>query len=208
MPRSSPAVVVTTGEPGSEPETLTANMTRDGCDQRCDEDSEYGDCFAAGFHGRFHALPCAKLNFTSAHWATGATAAVSCGCDRHELLSLHRQAALHLWQPARAAGQRQRPCAAEMCWPAWRPLRPKSAWPRNLLSPIFRSRISCDEQVVPYETDEVTRLIVDTHDAEAFAPGAVVHRGRAARLAALRRGHRRTDCGALRPGSRRRWPRR
>jgi ethanolamine ammonia-lyase large subunit len=28
----------------------------------------------------------------------------------------------------------------------------------------------CDEQVVPYETDEVTRLIVDTHDAEAFAP--------------------------------------
>jgi ethanolamine ammonia-lyase large subunit len=27
-----------------------------------------------------------------------------------------------------------------------------------------------DEQVVPYETDEVTRLIVDTHDAKAFAP--------------------------------------
>jgi ethanolamine ammonia-lyase large subunit len=26
------------------------------------------------------------------------------------------------------------------------------------------------EQVVPYETDEVTRLIVDTHSAEAFAP--------------------------------------
>jgi ethanolamine ammonia-lyase large subunit len=26
------------------------------------------------------------------------------------------------------------------------------------------------EQVVPYENDEVTRLIVDTHDAEAFAP--------------------------------------
>jgi ethanolamine ammonia-lyase large subunit len=26
------------------------------------------------------------------------------------------------------------------------------------------------EQVVPYESDEVTRLIVDTHDAEAFAP--------------------------------------
>ena len=24
--------------------------------------------------------------------------------------------------------------------------------------------------MVPYETDEVTRLIVDTHDAEAFAP--------------------------------------
>jgi ethanolamine ammonia-lyase large subunit len=28
----------------------------------------------------------------------------------------------------------------------------------------------CKEQVVPYETDEVTRLIADTHDAEAFAP--------------------------------------
>jgi ethanolamine ammonia-lyase large subunit len=26
------------------------------------------------------------------------------------------------------------------------------------------------EQLVPYETDEVTRLIVDTHDAEAFGP--------------------------------------
>jgi ethanolamine ammonia-lyase large subunit len=26
------------------------------------------------------------------------------------------------------------------------------------------------EQVVPYETDEITRLIVDTHDAAAFAP--------------------------------------
>ncbi|HTW60466.1 MAG TPA: ethanolamine ammonia-lyase subunit EutB [Terracidiphilus sp.] len=28
----------------------------------------------------------------------------------------------------------------------------------------------CDEQVVPYETDEVTRLILDTQDQEAFAP--------------------------------------
>src|SRR5246127_1289504 len=26
------------------------------------------------------------------------------------------------------------------------------------------------EAVVPYETDEVTRLIIDTHDAAAFAP--------------------------------------
>ncbi|MDF0532432.1 ethanolamine ammonia-lyase subunit EutB [Tsukamurella sp. 8F] len=29
-----------------------------------------------------------------------------------------------------------------------------------------------EEQVVPYETDEVTRLIVDTHDRNAFAPVA------------------------------------
>ncbi len=28
----------------------------------------------------------------------------------------------------------------------------------------------CEEAVVPYEHDEVTRLIVDTHDTEAFAP--------------------------------------
>ena len=27
-----------------------------------------------------------------------------------------------------------------------------------------------NEAVVPYETDEVTRLIVDTHDSAAFAP--------------------------------------
>jgi ethanolamine ammonia-lyase large subunit len=28
----------------------------------------------------------------------------------------------------------------------------------------------CEEQVVPYESDEVTRLIADTHDQQAFAP--------------------------------------
>ena len=27
-----------------------------------------------------------------------------------------------------------------------------------------------EEQLIPYEKDEVTRLIVDTHDAAAFAP--------------------------------------
>src|SRR5215469_7453806 len=27
-----------------------------------------------------------------------------------------------------------------------------------------------NESVVPYDTDEVTRLVVDTHDREAFAP--------------------------------------
>ena len=27
-----------------------------------------------------------------------------------------------------------------------------------------------NEAVIPYETDEVTRLIVDSHDAAAFAP--------------------------------------
>jgi ethanolamine ammonia-lyase large subunit len=33
-------------------------------------------------------------------------------------------------------------------------------------------RAFLDEVVVPYESDEVTRLIIDTHDAEAFAPVA------------------------------------
>lgn len=31
-------------------------------------------------------------------------------------------------------------------------------------------RLFLDEMVVPYESDEVTRLIIDTHDREAFAP--------------------------------------
>src|SRR6266571_6516459 len=31
-------------------------------------------------------------------------------------------------------------------------------------------RTFLDAHVVPYETDEVTRLIVDTHDKKAFAP--------------------------------------
>ena len=33
-------------------------------------------------------------------------------------------------------------------------------------------RTFLQEHVVPYETDEVTRLIIDTHDAAAFAPVA------------------------------------
>jgi len=37
------------------------------------------------------------------------------------------------------------------------------------LADVTLSRF-CEEAVVPYETDDVTRLIVDTHDAEAFAP--------------------------------------
>ena len=33
-------------------------------------------------------------------------------------------------------------------------------------------QVFLDEAVVPYESDEVTRLIFDTHDAAAFAPVA------------------------------------
>ena len=35
-----------------------------------------------------------------------------------------------------------------------------------------------DEALVPYETDEVTRLIVDTHDAAGLRAGGASHRGR------------------------------
>ena len=34
-----------------------------------------------------------------------------------------------------------------------------------------------DNQLIPYETDEVTRLIVDTHNATAFAPVALLSVG-------------------------------
>ena len=42
-----------------------------------------------------------------------------------------------------------------------------------------------DEAVVPYEDDDVTRLIMDSHDAAAFAPVAVADRRRLPRLAAV-----------------------
>ena len=40
-----------------------------------------------------------------------------------------------------------------------------------------------DEPIIPYEEDEVTRLIVDTHDAAAFAPVASLDGRRVSRLA-------------------------
>ena len=43
------------------------------------------------------------------------------------------------------------------------------------------------EPLIPYEDDEVTRLILDSHDATAFAPIAVADRRRVPRLAAVRR---------------------
>ena len=38
--------------------------------------------------------------------------------------------------------------------------------------PTCRSRRSCKSTSFPYETDEVTRLIIDSHDQAAFAPVA------------------------------------
>ena len=43
------------------------------------------------------------------------------------------------------------------------------------------------EQVVPYETDDVTRLIIDTHDRDAFAPRVAPDRRRVPGLAARHR---------------------
>src|SRR5262245_30181680 len=40
---------------------------------------------------------------------------------------------------------------------------------RTVLAEVPLARF-LEEPVVPYESDEVTRLIVDTHDARAFAP--------------------------------------
>ena len=57
-----------------------------------------------------------------------------------------------------------------------------------------------DEPLIPYETDEVTRLIVDSHDAAAFAPVAASDRRRLPRLAAGRRRRPTERLAALAPG--------
>ena len=41
---------------------------------------------------------------------------------------------------------------------------------RRWSSPMFRCSAFLHEPLIPYETDEVTRLICDSHDAAAFAP--------------------------------------
>ena len=77
-----------------------------------------------------------------------------------------------------------------------------------------------EELVVPYETDEVTRLILDTHDREAFAPltaltvgglrdlllVTITQPGAAAALAAI--GSMRAATAACVADSIRRWGRR
>ena len=63
-------------------------------------------------------------------------------------------------------------------WPASRPRTTRSASPRRWRWPTCRCRHFLDEPLIPYETDEVTRLIVDTHDAAAFAPVAAPDRRR------------------------------
>ncbi len=46
-----------------------------------------------------------------------------------------------------------------------------------------------NEALIPYEEDEITRLIIDDHDADAFAPYPSPHRRRLSQLVALRPRH-------------------
>ena len=65
-----------------------------------------------------------------------------------------------------------------------------------------------NEAVVPYEDDEVTRLIVDSHDAPAFAADLVAD-GRRLSATGCCRMRRRPRCWqSCRAASRRKWRRR
>ena len=57
-----------------------------------------------------------------------------------------------------------------MCWPGVAAASAEERVAAQCALADLPLKHFCDEHVVPYETDEVTRLIVDTHDAEAFAP--------------------------------------
>ena len=57
-----------------------------------------------------------------------------------------------------------------------------------------------DEPIIPYEDDEVTRLIVDSHDRAAFEPVVGPDGRRVSRLAAALRDDKRSAQRAWRPG--------
>ena len=50
--------------------------------------------------------------------------------------------------------------------------RPRSASPRSMALADLPLRRFLDEALVPYEDDEVTRLIIDSHDARGLRAGA------------------------------------
>ena len=93
------------------------------------------------------------------------SAADSPDVPRHD-----RKPALHIPGPRDPAGQglaaAQRRRAGGHCGR----VRARNGWRRSMRWPICRCVPCSTEHVVPYETDEVTRLVVDTHDAAAFAP--------------------------------------
>ena len=63
-----------------------------------------------------------------------------------------------------------------------------------------------NEAVIPYEDDEVTRLILDTHAMQAFAPISLADRRWLSRLAVVRRRNQRDAERHFARGSRRKWP--
>ena len=63
-----------------------------------------------------------------------------------------------------------------------------------------------NEAVIPYEDDEVTRLIVDSHDAPSLCADLFADGRRFPRLAAVGRRDRRDAGEDSRAGSRRKWP--
>ena len=64
------------------------------------------------------------------------------------------------------------------------------------------------ETVIPYEDDEVTRLIVDTHDAIGLRGHLFADRRRASATGCSRTRRRRPCSENSRAASRRKWPRR
>ena len=65
---------------------------------------------------------------------------------------------------------RHRRCAAATCWPAIAAGSEEERVAAQSALADLPLRTFLDQHVVPYEADEVTRLIIDTHDAYAFAP--------------------------------------
>ncbi len=68
--------------------------------------------------------------------------------------------------------------------------RRRSASRRRWRWPMLPLRPSCNEALIPYEEDEVTRLIVDDHDAGGLRADRALDRRRFPRLAARAAGRR------------------
>ena len=70
--------------------------------------------------------------------------------------------------------------------PALRPTAPKQMIAARMALADVPLKQFLNEAVIPYEDDEVTRLILDSHEAPAFAPISVADRRRLPRLAVVR----------------------
>ena len=109
---------------------------------------------------------------------------------------------------SRRCWPRPRRCAAATCSPASRRASGEERVAAQYALADLPLATFLSEHVVPYESDEVTRLIVDSHDRAAFAADRASHRRRIARLAAVGRGDHATRSPRSRPASRPRWRRR